>query len=115
MALPEEPTAETVARADLALPRALVLFWALMVAALLAYLAFGTVRLGAGNWIGRRMPLREVWTRFLEYLTNQGASPGIVLAVTAAAGLSLVGAGCVLWLAFGLRDSPSEQAVDDEG
>ena len=115
LALPEEPKTETAAHADLALSRPLVLLWVTMVAALLAYLLFGTVRFGAGNWIGRRMPLREVWTRFLEYLTNQGTSPAVILAVTAAAGITAVGIGCALWLALGLRDFPSEQPVDDQG
>jgi hypothetical protein len=87
-----------------AMPRPLAVLWAGMVIALIAFLAFGSLRIGAGNWIGRRMPVRNVWSRFLEYLTDQGASPALVTVVVAAAAVTLVTAAYLLWLSFSLED-----------
>jgi hypothetical protein len=84
-----------------------------MVVALAAFLVFGSLRIGAGNWIGRRMPVHEVWTRFLGYLADQGASAPLVMAVVAAAAATLIVAACHLWLAFSLQDERPQAPVDD--
>jgi hypothetical protein len=89
-----------------------VVAWTAMVGAIAVFLVFGTVEIGAGNWLGRRLGIPEIWSRFLGYLANQGASPLTVLLVAAAAALSLVTAALVLWLALTLRDQP-RAASDD--
>lgn len=108
---PEDAAVEVTAPASL--PRALMLLWGTLVVGLVLYLGFGSVRVVAGNWIGRRMAIREIWSQFLGYLVDQGASPGIVVAVVIAAALSLVGCACVTWLAFALKDPPTGSPPDD--
>jgi hypothetical protein len=110
--LPAEAPAEPVARSLPALSRSLMMLWAASVLATVGFLAFGTLRIGAGNWIGRRMPVRVIWSRFLDFLTDRGASGPLIFLVAAAAVATLVIAGVALWLALGLRDAPPESAAD---
>ncbi len=110
--LPAEAPAEPVARSFPALPRLLMVLWAGLVLAMVGFLAFGTLRVGAGNWIGRRMPVRVIWSRFLEFLTDLGASGPLIFLVAAAAVATLVFAAVALWLALGLRDVPPEPGAD---
>jgi hypothetical protein len=110
--LPAEAPAEPVARSFPALPRLLMVLWAGSVLATVGFLAFGTLRIGAGNWIGRRMPVRVIWSRFLEFLTDLGASGLLIFLVAAAAVATLVIAAVALWLALGLRDVPLEPGAD---
>jgi hypothetical protein len=93
-------------------PLGIVAAWAAMVGAMAVLLVFGTVEIGAGNWLGRQLGITEIWSRFLGYLASQGASPLIVLLVATAAALSLVTAALILWLALTLRDQP-RGAPDD--
>ena len=86
------------------LSRALVLLWLGLVLGTAAFLTLGSLRIGAGARIGRRMPVREIWSRFLAYLADQGWSAALVVAVSAAAAVALICAAIALWLAFGLRD-----------
>jgi hypothetical protein len=58
------------------------------------------------------MPAREVWSRFLDFLTEHGASGPLILVVTAAAIAALVIAALSFWLALALRDPPPESAAD---
>jgi hypothetical protein len=109
--LPAEAPSEPVARSFSALPRVLMILWAGSVLATVGFLAFGTLRIGAGNWIGRRMPVRVIWSRFLDFLTDRGAAGPLIFLVAAAAIATLVIAAVALWLALGLRDAPSEQAA----
>jgi hypothetical protein len=110
--LPAEAPAEPVARSFPALPRLLMVLWAGSVLATVGFLAFGTLRIGAGNWIGRRMPVRVIWSRFLEFLTDLGASGPLIFLVAAAAIAALVLSAGALWLALGLRDAPREPVAD---
>jgi len=110
--LPAEAPSEPVARAFPALPRLLMVLWAGSVVATVGFLVFGTLRIGAGNWIGRRMPIRLIWSRFLGFLTDLGASGPLIFLVAAAAVASLVIAAVALWLALGLHNAPSEPAAD---
>lgn len=96
-----------------ALSRPLVILWVGMVAAIVVFVALGSLRIGAGNWIGRRMPIREIWSRFIGYLADEGASAMIVLGVTLAAAITLIGAAYALWLAFALKDAPVASLPDD--
>jgi len=84
-----------------------------MVLVIAGFILLGSLRVGAGNWIGRRMLVRETWSRFLGYLTDQGASTALVVAVTAAAVVALIAAAVGLGLALGLRDGPGESPADD--
>ena len=106
------PAARSLARlvrfADL---RRIVL--AAAVVGLTVFLLSGAVRVGAGNWFGRRMSVRQIWTRFLDYLTELGASPVVVAAVAGAAIVALVAAACALWLALSLEDASSAESDRD--
>ena len=104
--------AEPVARSFPALSRLLMVLWAGSVLATVGFLAFGTLRVGAGNWIGRRMPVRVIWSRFIEFLTDMGASGPLIFLVAAAAVATLIIAAVALWLALGLRNAPPEPAAD---
>jgi hypothetical protein len=112
LTLPKEVPAETVRRSLPALPRSLMILWAGLVLATAGFLVFGRLRIGAGNLIGRGMPAREIWSRFVGFLTDHGASEPVVLLVTAAAVVALVMAALSFWLALGLRDAPPESVAD---
>ena len=110
--MPAEAPAESVAQSSPVLPRLLLVLWIGSVLATVAFLAIGTLRIGAGNWIGRRMPLHVIWSRFLEFLNDLGASRPLIFLVAAAAIAALVLSAVALWLALGLRDVPPEPVVD---
>ena len=111
--LAAEPARAVAPRVTVAMPRPLSLLWAGIVVAVIAFLAFGTVGIGAGNWIGLRMTVRRIWSRFTAFLIEEGASGAMVLGVTAAAAMALLGAAVLLWLAFSLKDLPGDPAPDD--
>jgi len=110
--LPAEAPPERGARPFPALPRSLMILWAGLVLVTGGFLVAGRLRIGAGHLIGRRLPPREVWSRFLGFLTEHGASGSLILIVTAAAIVALVIAALALWLALALRDAPPESASD---
>jgi hypothetical protein len=110
--LPAEAPAETVAPSFPALPRLLMILWAGSVLAMVIFITSGTMRLGAGNWIGRRMPVRVIWSRYLDFLSDLGASWPLNFLVAAAAIAALVLSAVALWLALGLRDAPPEPVAD---
>jgi hypothetical protein len=112
LTLPAEAPAQAAARSFPALPRSLMILWAGLVLLTAGFLVTGTLRIGAGNWIGRRMPPREIWSRFIDFLTDHGASGPLVLFVTAAAIVALLIAALALWLALALRDAPPESVAD---
>ena len=110
--LAAERPAKAAARSFPVLPRSLMILWAGMVLVTGGFLLTGTIRIGAGNWIGRRMPVPEIWSRFLSFLTDLGASGPLILLVTAAAIMSLLVAALAFWLALALRDTPPESAAE---
>ena len=110
--MPAEAPAQAVPRSLPALSRSLMILWAGLVLMTGGFLVTGRLRIGAGNWIGRRMPVREIWSRFVDFLVDHGASGSMVLLVTAAAILALLVAALALWLALALRDAPPESAAD---
>ena len=105
----EEPAPAAGTRVRMVVPRPLSLLWAAIVVAIIAFLVFGTVRIGAGTWIGLRLPVRRIWARFTTYLVEEGASEAMVAGVIAVALLALIGSAVVLWLAFALRDQPGDR------
>jgi hypothetical protein len=110
---PVEAPKEGVALSFPLLSRPLVLLWTGLVLGTVAFLALGSLRIGAGNRIGRRMPVREIWSNFLAYLAEQGASAVLINAVVAASAIALIAAGIALWLAFGLRDAYPQPPHDE--
>jgi hypothetical protein len=107
-----EAPAQTVARSFPSLPRSLLILWAGLVLVTAGFLVIGRLRIGAGNWIGRRMPPRDIWSRFIDFLTDHGASGPLILLVSAAAIVTLLVAALAFWLALALRDVPPESATD---
>jgi hypothetical protein len=89
------------------------LVWAALVTLLGAFLVFGSVRVGAGNWNGRRMRVTIIWERFLQYLGDQGFSAPITALVILSLATAIAGSVWLLWLAFGLRDAAAPAATDD--
>lgn len=88
--------------------------WLIFAGALLSFILVGTVRIGAGNWLGQRLRVRVVWVRFLDYLGDQGASPLMVGLVALAAVIALVGSLALVWFVLGLRDTaPDVPAAPD--
>jgi hypothetical protein len=112
LTLPAEAPAKEGDRPFPALPRSLVILWAGLVLATGGFLVTGRLRIGAGRSIGRRMPAHEVWSRYLGFLTDHGASATLILIVTAAAIAALIIAALALWLALALRDDPPESVAD---
>ena len=97
------------------LPWPLIVLWAGFVVGTLAFLLFGSLLIGAGNRLGRRVPVRQIWSQFLGYLVDHGATPAIVVAVSAAAGLAFIAAGIALWFAFSLKDQQPEVLDESTG
>jgi hypothetical protein len=112
LTLPKEMPAETVRRSLPALHRSLMILWAGLVLATAGFLVTGRLKIGAGNWIGRRMSAHEIWSRFVGFLSDHGASGPVVLLVTAAGVAALVIAALSFWLALGLRDARPDSAAD---
>lgn len=90
-----------------------LLAWGAFAAALGMFLRFGSVRVEAGNWDGRRMRVSQIWDRFLDFLAGQGATPAAIAVVTAATILSLIGGLILVWLAMRLRDQTAALQPDD--
>ena len=109
----KESAIDAVKPAVPALPRRRAVLWLAIVTVIAAFIALGSIYVGAGKWIGRRLPVREIWARFVRFLVDQGASSGIVLIVTAAVWVALIGAGYALWLALGLEDQQPDATNDD--
>ena len=107
-----EAPADAIARPLPSLPRSLKILWAGLVLVTVGFLLAGRLRIGAGNGIGRRMPAREIWSGFVEFMTDHGASGPLILLVTAAALGALLIAALALWLALALRDAPSAAEAD---
>jgi hypothetical protein len=111
--LTAEPGETAAVRGVPMLSRPLIVLWAGLVAAFVFFLFFGTLRVGAGNWIGRRVSIRTIWSRFLEFLGDQGATSAQVLVLVAALVVAIVGAACLVWLAFALKNAPLDTQVED--
>ena len=110
---PVDASRVAVTRSFPVLSRPFAMLCTALVLTTAAFLVLGSLRIGAGNRIGRRMPVREIWSRFLEYLADHGASSALVIAVTAAAAIALIAAAIGLWLAFGLRDTYPDPPADE--
>ena len=74
LTLPTEVPAETVRRSLPALPRSLMILWAGLVLATAGLPGIRKAEDRRWNLMGRRMPAREIWSRFVGFLTDHGAS-----------------------------------------
>lgn len=104
---------EAQRRVHTALPLRLLALWLLLSAAILGFIALGSVRIGAGNWTGQRMRISRIWANFLEYLGQQGASPLVTGVVVALAIVSVLGGCCLIWSAMAVRDEPVQTVPED--
>ncbi|MCA9864338.1 MAG: hypothetical protein R2853_20045 [Thermomicrobiales bacterium] len=108
----DEPTAATPAsfRAARGLRRPLTLAvgWLLFAAGLGWFVFAGSVRVGAGHWLGQRLRVRLIWTRFLDFLADHGASSLLVGLVGLAAVLTLLGSLALLWWVLGQQADADE-------
>jgi hypothetical protein len=94
-----------------ALPRKtwlLALLWAIIAALLFGYLFFGSVRIGAGNWTGRRMRITQIWPSFVSFLEEQGASAPVISVVALMLAVALIGGIALVWLAMRLQNQQGE-------
>jgi hypothetical protein len=80
--------------------------WAAFAAGLSLFIFFGSVRVESGLWDGRRMRVSRIWSRFVEYLGEQGATPGNIALVSTAVAFALLGSLALVWLALRVSDQP---------
>ena len=113
LARPEGMSKADVVRSFPRISRPLVFLWAVLVLGAAAFLIFGSLRIGAGSRIGRRMPVREIWSRFLGYLADHGASSALLIGASGAAVVALIAAAIALWLAFALEDKHPDPPADE--
>jgi hypothetical protein len=85
-----------------------LLLWAIFAALFFGFLFFGSVRVGAGNWTGRRMRITQIWSDFLGFLAGQGASVTVISVVVLMSAVALIGGAGLVWLALRLHDQPSD-------
>ena len=86
----------------------LLTIWVALVIGAGVFVRFGTVEIGAGNWLGRAFGVREIWSRFPAYLTIQGFSQNVITLIVAALGLACLGSAVLLWLSLALRNDSQD-------
>lgn len=100
-------------RMRFSLPPSLVTLWFVLTALIVGFLVLGSVQVGAGNWTGQRIRVSRVWSNFLEYLAQQGAS-SLVQGLVAMVAILAVGGGCALiWVAMAVRDEVRPSDTED--
>ena len=95
----------------LRLPVALAVGWLLFTVGLAWFILAGSVRVGAGHWLGQRLRVRLIWTRFLDFLADHGANPVLVGLVSLTAVTTLLGSLALLWWVMGQRNAEAEPTV----
>lgn len=85
-----------------------VVGWLAFAVGLVWFIYAGSVRVGAGHWLGQRLRVRVIWTRFLDFLADHGANSLMVGLVVFIAALTLLGGLALLWWTLGLRNDDSE-------
>lgn len=89
-------------------PITLAVGWLAFVIGLGWFIAAGSVHVGAGHWLGQRLRVRVIWSRFVDYLGDHGATSltvGLVLLTTL---LTLLGSLVLLWWVIGRDNGDSE-------
>ncbi|HZH07328.1 MAG TPA: hypothetical protein VEY69_11685 [Lautropia sp.] len=87
--------------------------WLVFSVGLAWFIYAGSVRVGAGHWLGQRLRVRVIWTRFLAFLADQGANSLMVGLVVFMALVTLLGSLAVLWWVLGQRDDGEPPVVPD--
>lgn len=85
--------------------------WLVFTVGLAWFIYAGRVRVGAGHWLGQRLRVRVIWSRFLDFLADHGANSLMVGLVALAAVLTLLGSLALLWWVLGLREDDPEPPV----
>ncbi len=93
------------------LPLLLAAGWLLFSSGLAWFLLAGSVRVGAGHWLGQRLRVRLVWSRFLDFLADHGANALIVGLVALTAVTTILGSLALLWWVLGQRTVDGEPPV----
>lgn len=84
--------------------RLLFVLWVAFAMFIVGFLSLGTVRVEAGNWIGRRLSVVRIWQYFVDFLADKGATAPMIAGVAVVALFAVLSAIYLLWLAFGLQD-----------
>lgn len=92
-------------------PLVLAAGWLLFTVGLAWFIYAGSVRVGAGHWTGQRLRVRVIWSRFLDFLADQGANSLVAGLVILMAVLTLLGSLALLWWALGNDDGDLETPV----
>jgi hypothetical protein len=88
-----------------------VIGWLVFSVGVIAFIFAGTVRVGAGHWLGQRLRVRVIWSRFMDFLADHGANTVAVGLVALMAVLTLLGSLALLWWVLGLRNGDSRSPV----
>ena len=102
--LSPETTIHATSPALLQHKRMLFVLWAAFALFIAGFLGFGMVRVGAGNWSGRRLSVVRIWQYFVDFLADKGANAPIIATVAIVALFAVLSTIYLLWLAFGLQD-----------
>ena len=92
-----------------------IVAWSLFSAGLVWFIYAGSVRVGAGHWLGQRLRVRVIWNRFLDFLADHGANTVTVTMVVLMALLTLLGSLVLLWWVLGLRNGDDGPPVTPDG
>ena len=85
--------------------------WLVFTIGLAWFIYAGSVRVGAGHWLGQRLRVRVIWSRFLDFLADHGANSLMVGLVVFIAAITLLGSLALLWKVLGLREDDFEPPV----
>ena len=85
--------------------------WLLFTVGLTWFIYAGSVRVGAGHWLGQRLRVRVIWSRFLDFLADHGANALMVGLVVLMAVTTLLGSLALLWWVLGKRAGDAEPPV----
>lgn len=85
--------------------------WIAFTGGLVWFIYAGSVRVGAGHWLGQRLRVQVIWNRFLGFLADHGANAFMVGLVVLMAVLTLLGCLVLLWWVLGQRNCDTEPPV----
>jgi hypothetical protein len=92
-------------------PLTLAAGWLLFTVALVWFIYAGSVRVGAGHWLGQRLRVRIIWSRFLDFLADHGANSLMVGIVALMVVMTLLGSLALLWWVLAQRAGDAEPPV----
>ncbi|MDQ2652975.1 MAG: hypothetical protein M3Z20_08010 [Chloroflexota bacterium] len=92
-------------------PLTLAAGWLLFTVGLAWFIYAASVRVGAGHWLGQRLRVRVIWSRFLDFLADHGANSLMVGLVVLMAVMTLLGSLALLWWVLGQRAGDAEPPV----